>query len=1495
MAIITGTPNNDNLVGTAESDNIRGLEGNDIISGLDGSDQLDGGTGNDSINGNQGNDSIFGGAGDDTLLGGQGDDLVVGEAGNDILAGEAGTNTLTGGVGRDTFVLTSRGTATITDFFAGDDFLGLTGDLTIDDIEVAQSFANTNVIDRRTGNVLATLNNVAPNALRVTNFVDEIGRPVSLNTGITTLVDVTATDPIGSTTNANDPIVFTISRTSTAGELTVNFTLATTAGVTLQNPPTSVRIPAGQQFANVLIRPQNNSGNGTVTITLQDAPNYEVRTGTATGTVSAPIPGPTPAPAPATPDAPAVVDLVLTRADIPATPSAGQPVTTTFNVFNRGTGKADRVELSANLPIDTRLVSVVPSQGVFTNLSGDTTRGGIVKVELGSVDPDRGATVVVTYVPNTTGNFVLTDARVTSAQPDVDPSNNFANAGFNIIPSPPVLPVISVVASNDGVAREPDTTQLEGTDRETETGLVVQEFIITRTGGDLTRPLTVNYTLEGTAQNGVDFNPIGSSVTFAPFQTEVVVTIRPVQDRQVEGTEFVRLNLVPNPLVYNVNEPEGRSSARIDIVDVPNPVGPAPLPGTVVSLVAIDQFADEFRPPSASGGSTPGAVSPIRGVLRVTRDNLIGDLTVNVEISGTANRPDEPASDYVLFDTLGRTIPVAGGVARITIPDGQQFIDVYLEAVDDPFSEGEEEALFNLAPGASYVIGRPQDIAADRPAVVRIRDNETPPTVTIVANTPFITEGQDIGIFQVIRTGDLSQPRTVIIEVSGSASPPRQIQRNNPPIPEDYAVTGSSVFLGDSNLTTAPNIANLGANRFLVTIPAGQDRTSILINPLADIVFDPREIIVARIVPPPNPQALPLTTGANLPEDIPPQGFIVVGGSAVMTILDPAGDNPIVGTAGNDTIIGTNGGDFILGLQGDNYLQGLKGDDIIIGIEGNDTILGDEGNDFLIAAAGNDLLIGGVGGDTLDGGPGIDTMIGEDGDDLYVVDDASDVVFELPNEGNDTVESSVNFILPPNFENLQLIGNAIQGTGNELDNVIVGNDQGNILNGLGGDDTIFGLGGADVVNGGDGDDSILGGSGDDNLSGGNGDDTILGEDGNDVISGGAGADSLSGEDGNDNITGGSGDDTITGGAGDDALDGGGGNDNINGGNGNDNIKGGDGIDTLVGGDGADTIDGGDGADTIVGGKGDDSLIGGDGDDTIDGGEGKDNISGGKGADSLIGGDGDDTIDGGEGADTIDGGVDNDSINGGDGADSILGGSGADTIDGGDDNDTIDGGADNDSINGGDGADSILGGFGADTIDGGDGADTIDGGSGADSISGGDGSDFILAGAGDDTIDGGAGNDTIDGGTDDDSITGGTGDDIVFGGSGADTIDGGAGDDIITGGAGADSLTGGAGNDKFLFSFPDDGTDTITDFNVTFDQIRAAGINFGGLLPGTLPLPNFLSGPGANVPSNPNHRFIYDTTTGELRFDPDGTGPQPTVLLAVLTGNPALANTNIVIF
>jgi Ca2+-binding RTX toxin-like protein len=59
------------------------------------------------------------------------------------------------------------------------------------------------------------------------------------------------------------------------------------------------------------------------------------------------------------------------------------------------------------------------------------------------------------------------------------------------------------------------------------------------------------------------------------------------------------------------------------------------------------------------------------------------------------------------------------------------------------------------------------------------------------------------------------------------------------------------------------------------------------------------------------------------------------------------------------------------------------------------------------------------------------------------------------------VESSVNYTLPANVENLALNDSAWNGTGNGLANWIIGNGESNILNGRGGADVMYGGGGVD--------------------------------------------------------------------------------------------------------------------------------------------------------------------------------------------------------------------------------------------------------------------------------------------------------------------------------------------------------------------------------------------------------------------------------------------------
>jgi|CXWL01.1.fsa_nt_gi Ca2+-binding RTX toxin-like protein len=144
-------------------------------------------------------------------------------------------------------------------------------------------------------------------------------------------------------------------------------------------------------------------------------------------------------------------------------------------------------------------------------------------------------------------------------------------------------------------------------------------------------------------------------------------------------------------------------------------------------------------------------------------------------------------------------------------------------------------------------------------------------------------------------------------------------------------------------------------------------------------------------------------------------------------------------------------------------LLATEGDDVITTGADNDVVDALGGNDVVNTGSGNDTIIGGLGNDQLTGGVGSDSMSGGAGNDLYSVDDVGDVVIEAANEGTDTVSSTVSYVLSANVENLTLTGNnAIDGTGNSLDNTLTGNSAANVLDGGLGADTLVGGAGSDI-------------------------------------------------------------------------------------------------------------------------------------------------------------------------------------------------------------------------------------------------------------------------------------------------------------------------------------------------------------------------------------------------------------------------------------------------
>jgi Ca2+-binding RTX toxin-like protein len=286
----------------------------------------------------------------------------------------------------------------------------------------------------------------------------------------------------------------------------------------------------------------------------------------------------------------------------------------------------------------------------------------------------------------------------------------------------------------------------------------------------------------------------------------------------------------------------------------------------------------------------------------------------------------------------------------------------------------------------------------------------------------------------------------------------------------------------------------------------------------------------------------------------------ILGGDGGANVLSGDGGQDVLrGRGGDDVLNGDAGNDELLGGTGVDSLKGGGGHDILNGGEGADSMRGDLGNDryhvddvadivtefaagdgvdtvystitytlsqfvdklvltgsadldgtgtgdanTLTGNSGANDLSGLAGNDVLDGAAGADHMSGGSGDDTYHVGSAGDVVDETGGDGVDTVMSSIGFKLGSDtvgdVENLTLTGNAsVNGTGNALNNVIIGNDAINTLSGNDGVDTLAGGIGDDELVGGDGDDALNGGKGNDKLNGGLGADGISGSLGADTF------------------------------------------------------------------------------------------------------------------------------------------------------------------------------------------------------------------------------------------------------------------------------------------------------------------------------------------------------------------------------------------------------------
>jgi serralysin len=270
--------------------------------------------------------------------------------------------------------------------------------------------------------------------------------------------------------------------------------------------------------------------------------------------------------------------------------------------------------------------------------------------------------------------------------------------------------------------------------------------------------------------------------------------------------------------------------------------------------------------------------------------------------------------------------------------------------------------------------------------------------------------------------------------------------------------------------------------------------------------------------------------------------------------------------------------------------------------------------------------------------------------------------------------------------------------------------------------------------------------------------------------------------------------------------------------------------------------------------------------------GSNTLSGGAGADQLTAGAGNDKLDGGSGADRMEGGAGNDLYI----VDSILDkvleleNGGTDTVQTDLSGLVLASNVENLTYTGigkfvgtGNALDNMItGGAGNDLLYGREGNDTLSGNAGNDGLSG---------GLGDDTLSGGDGNDGLDGGIGNDGLNGGAGNDTLFGLGGNDTL---------TGGEGADVLFGGEGADFFDFTSLS-GVDAIKDFSsAQGDKLMLDHLVFGHAVDQlSMGDAEFVSGAGLTSAQTADQHFVFNSSTGALYYDADGSGDAAAQLIA----------------
>ena len=202
------------------------------------------------------------------------------------------------------------------------------------------------------------------------------------------------------------------------------------------------------------------------------------------------------------------------------------------------------------------------------SISGTADNGidYLLRLPTGALIP-TGATSGTVIIPDGDTSAVITVEPVDDSIPEDVESVTLrltgVNLGYLIAPSPNDAATVTI-SDND------TTVSISATVADAaESGLVPGILTVSRTDSmglpiALSFPVTVNYTISGTASNGTDYNSIGTTVTIPADSATATVTITPIDDALNETSETVTLRLAGSRLSreYLSSSPSASLNAR---------------------------------------------------------------------------------------------------------------------------------------------------------------------------------------------------------------------------------------------------------------------------------------------------------------------------------------------------------------------------------------------------------------------------------------------------------------------------------------------------------------------------------------------------------------------------------------------------------------------------------------------------------------------------------------------------------------------------------------------------------------------------------------------------------------------------------------------------------------------------------------------------------------------------------------------------------------------